>query len=229
MKVADEMSQLRQPHPDLLFLIPHITERDLSLFHKAHFGKASSVAFTTEFLSPVEAHINPDIHYVESGVEAYDEEEEDDEDGLGYYPDGAKRTLTDEQIAMFRHSEIHALQREQERAFTRRNTSSPSPMPVPRDNDDGDRSEDGELLYGVSKTGIVATKKKKRNKKKKRGSGNGSGSGSGKRQYSPDPERRKRTWDVVETGLDALDYGEGQAGDLPSPARQRRRITYDDG
>ena len=32
-------------------------------------------------------------------------------DDLGYYPDGAKRTLTDEQIAMFRHSEIYAILR----------------------------------------------------------------------------------------------------------------------
>jgi hypothetical protein len=36
-------------------------------------------------------------------------EEEDDDDGLGYYDDGTKRTLTDEQIAMFRHSEIQDL------------------------------------------------------------------------------------------------------------------------
>lgn len=93
------------------------------------------------------------------------------------------------------------------------------------DLEDG-RSEDGELLDNVSKTGGVATNKKKRNKKKKRGSGNG----SGKRQYSPDPERRKRTWDVVETGLDGLDYGEsGPSQYHPSPTRQRRRITYDDG
>ncbi|EED16220.1 conserved hypothetical protein [Talaromyces stipitatus ATCC 10500] len=34
---------------------------------------------------------------------------------LGYYADGAKRTLTDEQIEIFRHSEIHALLRERER------------------------------------------------------------------------------------------------------------------
>ena len=34
---------------------------------------------------------------------------EEDEDGLGYYPDGNKRTLTDDQIKMFRHSEIHRL------------------------------------------------------------------------------------------------------------------------
>lgn len=31
------------------------------------------------------------------------------EDGLGYYPSGAKRTLTDQQIAMFRHSEIYGI------------------------------------------------------------------------------------------------------------------------
>lgn len=30
---------------------------------------------------------------------------------MGYYPDGVKRNLTDEQIRIFRHSEIHALLR----------------------------------------------------------------------------------------------------------------------
>ncbi|KAJ5766266.1 uncharacterized protein N7511_003882 [Penicillium nucicola] len=36
------------------------------------------------------------------------------EDDLGYYPDGVKRTLTDEQIRIFRHSEIHALLRQKQ-------------------------------------------------------------------------------------------------------------------
>ena len=36
---------------------------------------------------------------------------DDVDDGLGYYSDGVKRTLTDEQVAMFRHSEIYAIQR----------------------------------------------------------------------------------------------------------------------
>ena len=36
----------------------------------------------------------------------------EDEDCLGYYPDGNKRTLTDDQIAMFRHSEIYAILRQ---------------------------------------------------------------------------------------------------------------------
>ena len=38
------------------------------------------------------------------------DEEEDDE--LGFYEDGVKRTLTDEQIEMFRHSETEQLVRE---------------------------------------------------------------------------------------------------------------------
>ena len=136
-----------------------------------------------------------------------------------------KRTLTDEQIAMFRHSETQALQRARERASTRRNSSSPPPATHAHiEALEDDRSEDGELLDDVSNTGVAATKKKKNKKKKKRGSGNG------KRHYSPDPERRKRTWDVVETGLDGLDYGEtGQSQAQTSPARQRRRIMYDDG
>ena len=35
-------------------------------------------------------------------------------DDLGHYPDGTKRTLTDDQIAMFRHSEIYSILRERQ-------------------------------------------------------------------------------------------------------------------
>lgn len=38
-----------------------------------------------------------------------------EEEDLGYYKDGTKRMLTDEQIEIFRHSEIHTLLRERER------------------------------------------------------------------------------------------------------------------
>lgn len=38
--------------------------------------------------------------------------ENDFDDELGYYADGVKRTLTDDQIAMFRHSETQALLRD---------------------------------------------------------------------------------------------------------------------
>lgn len=49
-----------------------------------------------------------------SGENDLDETTEDNDDDLGYYSDGVKRTLTDEQIRIFRHSEIHALRREKE-------------------------------------------------------------------------------------------------------------------
>lgn len=53
---------------------------------------------------------------------------EEEEDSLGYYDDGTPRTLTDGQIAMFRHSEIQAIIRKRR---------------LRRDNDDG--SEEGEV------------------------------------------------------------------------------------
>jgi hypothetical protein len=55
----------------------------LSSFHAAHFSTSSSDHFSQHFLGPVEE-------------EYRDEEAEDD---LGYYPDGTKRTLTDEQAS----------------------------------------------------------------------------------------------------------------------------------
>ena len=42
----------------------------------------------------------------------YNEPEEDDD--LGYYPDGVKRTLTDDQIAIFRHSEVYSIVRKRQ-------------------------------------------------------------------------------------------------------------------
>lgn len=67
-------------------------QNDLRDFHAKHFPHA----------------LAPD--YILHGVDDeptgdfYEEEGE-----LGYYEDGTQRTLIDEQIAMFRHSEIHAI------------------------------------------------------------------------------------------------------------------------
>jgi len=61
---------------------------------------------------------------------------EEEDDGLGCYPDGVKRTLTDEQIAIFRHSEIEAILKERrlrkEAGLSSEVPSSPtSAAPVP--------------------------------------------------------------------------------------------------
>ncbi|KAF2498258.1 hypothetical protein BU16DRAFT_558330 [Lophium mytilinum] len=75
--------------------LPTVTEEDLRAFHSKHFSSA-----------PLPAVF---FHLDDTSVEAYEEE---DDDGLGYYADGVKRTLTDEQIAIFRHSEIQTIIKE---------------------------------------------------------------------------------------------------------------------
>lgn len=201
----------------------------MSCFHEAHFGKAALDAFARDFLSPDKAQPHDEAQHDDKEEDFYDEEyyyEHEEDDGLGYYPDGVKRTLTDDQIAMFRHSELQALQRAHDKAQDdRANSSDLTPAP---------KVEEGELPDGdtcgsegvQTPVPVVTTKKKN----KKRGSGKGKGRGRTTKDWSPDPERRKRTWDVVETGLDGLDYGE--TGTSASPAghvAQRRKITYDDG
>lgn len=73
-------------------------QEDLLAFHARTFGRSFSVR-NTEY---------------GSGGPCHAEDEEDEY--LGYYPDGVKRTLTDQQIEIFRHSEIHSLRRQEELA-----------------------------------------------------------------------------------------------------------------
>lgn len=76
-------------------------QEDLQKFQANHFGASTSLV----------GHPGPlQSDLVEEHVESYDQD-----DNLGYYKDGTKRTLTHEQIQIFRHSEIHALLRERER------------------------------------------------------------------------------------------------------------------
>lgn len=82
-----------------------------------------------------------------------------------------KRTLTDEQIEMFRQSELRELRRLQAKGL-------PSQPATPQE--------------GQANDGKQSTKKKKKGAKNAR--------------YEPKPDLRKRTWDVVEQGLDTLDY-----------------------
>ncbi|OKL56395.1 hypothetical protein UA08_08070 [Talaromyces atroroseus] len=89
--------------------IPPVTPGDLLKFQADHFFGAN-----TSNIIPIGHH----GVFQAQGVaeEALDEEAYYEGDGdLGYYKDGVKRTLTDEQIKIFRHSEIHALLRERQR------------------------------------------------------------------------------------------------------------------
>ncbi|KAF2437448.1 hypothetical protein P171DRAFT_459216 [Karstenula rhodostoma CBS 690.94] len=79
--------------------IPTVTADDLRQFHAKHFPNAPAP--------------KPYIHGVDH--EAQHEYCDDGDDGLGYYEDGVKRTLTDEEVAIFRHSEIQRILLERRR------------------------------------------------------------------------------------------------------------------
>lgn len=146
-------------------------------FFEAHFSGAAVRNFQADFLNP---NHQPDAATTNGSVEE-DGDVFEEEDDLGYYHDGVKRTLTDDQIAMFRHSELETIKREQERRSTAVRQA-------------GETGEDGTLPAAESSRPPGKTAK---NKKKKRGKGKG---------QEPKPDLRKRTWDVVESGLDTLDY-----------------------
>ncbi|CCF36407.1 hypothetical protein CH063_07989 [Colletotrichum higginsianum] len=164
---------------------PNVTNDDLMAFFDTHFSDAAIQAFKSDFFNPNQQFGAADAGPSFEDVDILEEEEEDD---LGYYPDGVKRTLTDEQIAMFRHSELEALKREQGRAAERRSTG-------PQPGQAGETGDDGSLKTAESSHQQGRATK---NKKKRKG-------GKAKNQ-EPKPDLRKRTWDVVEAGLDTLDY-----------------------
>jgi hypothetical protein len=188
---------------------------DLSHFFESHFSPESVHHFKTQFFriegdafsqGTVDASTERQASESEGLGAArsktyendndYDVEYEED-DGLGYYPDGMKRTLTDEQIEMFRHSEIEALRRKEEKrgygasqddALIAGDAASGDATPITHEDVGNEEGED-----------IVQRPSKKKRKKNRNGNGNG-------QPREPKPDLRKRTWDVVETGLDSLDY-----------------------
>ncbi|TEA15138.1 hypothetical protein C8034_v002582 [Colletotrichum sidae] len=157
--------------------IPSINNDQLKSFFESHYSDVAVQTFHCDFLS--HGRHQDDAYTTQASQDEGDYYEEDD-DGLGYYPDGVKRTLTDEQIAMFRHSEIEALKKEQEKAAERQASGSQN-------------LEAGE----ASETSPPPMKSTKNKKKRKAGKA---------KNREPKPDLRKRTWDVVEAGLDSLEY-----------------------
>lgn len=193
----------------------------MSAFHAAHFGGTSTGHFARQFLGPVE--------------DVYEEEVEDN--GLGYYPDGVKRTLTDEQIAIFRHSEIQAILRKRRHAEEANQTldeqiksETPKPNHLEVGEADGEHGEIAENFSHPEPIGPVRPKKKsKRELKKIRKAQEAKEKGWFKQNIKPD--LRKRTWDKVEKSIGSLAYDDDEGGGsshASSSAPQRRKISYDD-
>lgn len=174
----------------------HQAQDDLQSFFLAHFVSAST--------DSTAASCEPTIEVTDEPV---------DEDALGYYADGTKRTLTDEQIAMFRHSEIQALVRAR-----RYRQEAGEPEPRSEDDDCVDSavaSLGGTFLTAETKrkdgsgkgegsAGSRDTKKKKKNKTRQKWPArqwNGGGEGMGKTS-----RRLAREEDVMGEAPMQLDY-----------------------
>ncbi|KAI0454897.1 hypothetical protein F5B21DRAFT_503922 [Xylaria acuta] len=221
-------------HASPSFEAPEVSQADIEAFHATHFSNDAIGLFQSQFL-------RPDVEPVDAAG-YYDYEEEED-DGLGYYPDGVKRTLTDEQIAIFRHSELEALRRAERRAFkpeTAENSptikfageeavhtpvdSGPSLANSDAMDDAAEGSEDGEIETEKP----VLTKAEMRRQKRLR---------ARQRRREPQkfqpekkPDLRKRTWDIVDAGMDSLHYDDlGMLQHSGSTSTtQRKQISYDD-
>ncbi|EJT74497.1 hypothetical protein GGTG_08337 [Gaeumannomyces tritici R3-111a-1] len=173
---------------------PPITQVDLVAFHRRHFSGHAMDHFSSHFMPPCQQATTQD---------------ETEEDGLGHYADGVKRTLTDEQIEMFQHSELEALRK--------KNTYFPAGSCLQEgapttSGDAADADTEGDIDLAVAPR-----------KKKKRGKGRN-------RKPEVKVDLRKRTWDVVDTSLHSLDYGDQEQPSVPATATTKRRhISYDDG
>ncbi|KAL7901914.1 hypothetical protein HDV63DRAFT_67453 [Trichoderma sp. SZMC 28014] len=166
------------PTSELSFKIPQISSDDLLDFHQSHFSNEAAAEFGQSFTNLPPQEASEDQLYEEWG------EEDEEDDGLGYYEDGVKRTLTDEQIEIFRHSELRELERQREKQAQ---TKSGTP---------GDASTNETHTASTHDPGASMSGRNKKKKKKK----------SKAVKQEPKPDLRKRTWDVVEAGLDSLDY-----------------------
>jgi hypothetical protein len=85
----------------------------------------------------------PESYLHGTAEEPAEEEYACEDEGLGYYSDGAERTLTDEQIAMFRHTEIQTILRERRRRREegRPLYEAPAPPSPPKMQDVADQGE----------------------------------------------------------------------------------------
>ncbi|UPK98365.1 hypothetical protein LCI18_009300 [Fusarium solani-melongenae] len=178
------MTRQRDVSAEAEYGVLSVSKDDLFAFHEAHFSQAAIASFGTTFITPSDQEHSQD----DTSYDAWEEED----DGLGYYPDGVKRTLTDEQIEIFRHSELEALRKKQAKeSDTKTVGSSDEPMDL---SDDSPAPTQTEATSSALPTSFQSNKKKKKKKGPKRG------------RPEPKPDLRKRTWDVVDKGLDSLDY-----------------------
>ncbi|KAG8527130.1 uncharacterized protein KY384_008559 [Bacidia gigantensis] len=120
--------------------VPSVTQGDLTAFHQQIYGKPAPLN------SLLEAQSSTNLDQTHG-----DEYEEEVNDDLGYYPDGKKRTLTDEQISIFRHSEVYNLIRQRQVRLENGKAEPLFPQPV-KESDAEMASDDAHAKSGTTPT-----------------------------------------------------------------------------
>jgi len=155
----------------------------------------------------------------ESSSFVADENYGDEDDELGYYNDGAKRTLTDEQIAMFKHSEIQSLLRAR-RQSREKTTSDYKDVPRSKEMESGiwgveeaedghERIEEGELSDGDDEEEYARFLEAERKEMEFAASRQTNRVTNGQNPRGKASTRRiVREMDAVVSTNDALDYGD---------------------
>lgn len=127
----------------------------------------------------------------------------EDDDGLGYYEDGVKRTLTDEQIAVFRRTELWQMkheqeQRQQDEQENVTGTHESEPVRAVSPASDVSSLEDELLAYATVKQ-LKSHSVEPRQRQPSHGSRSDSNSGSRRgrpsQQSIPYDQRNKRKWE----------------------------------
>ncbi|KAL4902605.1 hypothetical protein BDW74DRAFT_180707 [Aspergillus multicolor] len=226
------------PTGDMSYHVPPVTLEDLQAFRAKHFPAT---------LKPLQPPAIPSLNFYNDNRYPDDEfAKEDNENDLGYYPDGVKRTLTDEQIRIFRHSEVHALLRERQIAkeneeYERKygGGAEAGPQVEPQTQDSEDRSESSKKKESMSGLGspeldtkAVASKKRSADEA---GHGSGVGVPAAARRKSPSkpPSKSSAPNDVQldyneETPASATPSVQPRSRQVASQFIGRRLISYDD-
>lgn len=158
------------------------------------------------------------------------------DDGLGNYSDGVKRTLTDEQIAMFRHSEIYSLIRKKQIQDEARDadesiqseplnvgpiSDGPTKIRQELDSDPGENNDEDEYLKFLVEEGKQMEVDRKqmeaehKTKKRKFGQVNG----SKPQDRAPTHRRIARELDDAITSHDILNYDDDDADTRDPPEK----------
>ncbi|KAI4143830.1 MAG: hypothetical protein LQ341_002805 [Variospora aurantia] len=200
--------------------VPNVTTVDLEAFHRAHFGNSLSITSAG----------------ADNNLVAIGQEEEDDD--LGYYPDGVKRTLTDEQITMFRNSEIYSILRK--RQLQRENQEghedfNPVTEAVDLPLDSLDHCPEERVRKAIASHQAADKQETRSNPAKRQKRNLGRENCWHEEEAASSSSRREiRELDNTSADVDYLDYGEapsvGQldAGTTPSEQQSAARTKPDD-